>query len=154
MYLYDEPDYECHIDVDDEERGVSARGSLDMRLTAGPPRKNRVGGITFGAFHPIKVIETLQLSNNEWNNSDPARKRPGLCTEMFLRLLEAFPDYEVRMSGPLGCQQAEGQGFITAMRKGNENKGRPPLPYHEHGCFQTGFDSCQCPIGGRARTSK
>lgn len=152
MYVYDEPEYECRVKLG-EEFGRSAPGTIDCFLVAGPPDKNRVGGITFGLFESIKIVETHRLANNEWNNVDPAKRRRGLCTELFMRLLDEYPDYEFRMSGPLESQSTQGQQFITAMRDGNESKGRPPLPYHENACFQPNTNRCVCTIGDRVRST-
>lgn len=143
--MYDEPEYRYLIDVYGKT-GVSLAGQIDC-FRVDPPLK--LGRFTFGVFHDIRVVETLQLNNLTEADKPPGSYLGGLGMAMFERLMAHFPRYEFRISGPLENQTEAGQHFITAVRNGNAKKGRDPLPYHDNQCFKR--VECVCPLGGRQR---
>ncbi|CCQ18448.1 putative uncharacterized protein [Rhodococcus sp. AW25M09] len=144
--MYDEPEYRYRIDVYGTI-GMSLEGEIEC-FRVDPPHK--VGRFTFGVFHDDRVVETLQLDNLTEADKPPGSYLGGLGMAMFQRLMDHFPGYEFRISGPLENQLEAGQHFITAVRNGNVSKDRDPLPYHDNRCFKR-RDECVCPLGGRQR---
>lgn len=148
--MFNEPKYEYEYDVRDEWAG-SAPGSIDCYLVEGLPEPKRVGSITFNLFEEDKIVQTHMLNNYGYEETDPTERREGLCMAMFRRLMERYPTYEFRTSGAVEEMRPGGQHFIKAVRNGNKEKGRSPLPYHESTCFVSNPDGCECGLGGRVR---
>lgn len=144
--MYDGPEFQYVVEVRDEFGG-SKPGDITCLYDSQP-----IGRFTFNVFEKVGVVETQMLKNFAWDNADEGLRRPGLGMEIFRQLMNRFPKYEFRVSGDVDGMLQEGQNFIAAVRRGNPEKARPPLPYHEHECFRYDRDDCRCALAGRRRS--
>lgn len=109
--MYDGPEFRYVVTRRDEFAG-SAPGAIICFYDSLP-----IGRFTFNVVEAVQVVQTHMLNNLGFGEADQDLRRPGLGMEIFRRLINEFPGYEIRVSGEVSGMLQEVHDFIAAVRQ-------------------------------------